>query len=126
MSRSYKKNVFGNWYSYHSMKEWRTEQNRKLRHGAKQIINTCEDWNELHVPVLKEVSNIYDSPRDGRTWPWKVPLLNQCAVDIHDYLYTRYTEDRLNRHFEIKDNHFKDCRCYSNKRHSSYWKIKRK
>lgn len=132
MSRSYRKNVFGSWVNSRSMKEWRTQENRRLRHNAKQLINTCEDWDNLIIPILNDYETLWGSPQDGRKRPWGVPLMNQCEWDSHKWKhsYTRYwAAERLEEYYGLDDSgHFKnkECQCYHNKRNAYYWRLKRK
>ena len=122
MSRSYRKNVFGTWYGYKSMKAWRTQENRKVRHHSKQLINSCEDYDALIIPVLNDYDTLWGSPNDGRKKPWDVPLLNQCEWDAHKYRHVYrwiYCRD------ELVDGHLEKCTCYSNKK-TYYWELKRK
>lgn len=126
MSRSYRKNVYGTWYGYHSMKSWRTQENRRLRHNAKQLINTCDDYDALIIPVLNDFDTLWGSPNDGRKHLWEVPLLNQCAWDAHKWKHSftyRYGSYDLNEegHFEKRT-----CQCYENKRNGYYWRLRRK
>lgn len=124
MSRSYRKNVFATWVHSKRMKSWRTQENRRLRHNAKQLINTCEDYDRLIIPVLNDYDTLWGSPNDGRKKPWDKPLLNQCEIDHHKYVHCwgllyRYARD------EYDGAHYKDCVCYDNKK-GEYWKVKRK
>ncbi len=125
MSRSYRKNVFGTWYGYHSLKAWRTQENRRLRHNAKQLINNCEDYDALVIPVLNDYDTLWGSPNDGRKKPWDVPLLNQCEWDAHKYRHHFGILGWYSSRYELKDGHLDPCKCYSNKR-SYYWELRRK
>lgn len=128
MSRSYRKNNFDSYvcYSRRSMKAWRTQENRRLRHNAKQIINNCLDYDKLIIPVLNDYDTLWGSPQDGRKHYIEVPALNQCEIDHYEYLL-RWGTDRgwYNRYYGFKDGHYRKCRCYYNKR-NWYWKTKRK
>lgn len=123
MSRSYRKNVFGSWVNNHSMKGWRTQENRRLRHNAKQLINNCEDYDKLVIPILNDYDTLWGSPQDGRKHPWDVPLVNQCEWDEHRY-NNRFGPRPWRKLF--KDGHLKPCGCYHNKRGGLYWKMRRK
>jgi hypothetical protein len=73
MSRSYRHSPFkGN--GANSDKPGKIQANRTLRFAVRQAINSCRDWDNLVVPLLREVSNVWDFPKDGKgriekTWP---------------------------------------------------------
>lgn len=124
MSRSYRKNVYGTWYGYKSMKAWRTKENRRLRHNAKQLINTCEDYDSLIIPILNDYDTLWGSPNDGRKRRWKVPLINQCEWDAkthHNRWYLWSLKDR----YKLINGHHDNCQCYGNHK-AYYWELKRK
>lgn len=128
MSRSYRKNVFDSYvcYSSKSMKAWRTQENRRLRHNSKQLINTCEDYDALILPVLDDYDTMWGSPQDGKKHIIYKPALNQCDLDYYEYVRKGSSWNVFAiRYHGYANGHFKDCRCYSNKR-SYYWKVKRK
>jgi hypothetical protein len=114
------------------MKQWRTRENRRLRHNAKQIINICENYDNLIIPVLNDYDTLWGSPQDGRKRYIPKPALNQCELDLQRYLissfrwYGTISEERLDKLVNSFRHGGRDCECYSNKRHCSYWKIKRK
>ena len=135
MSRSYRKNVFASFVSGGGMKAWRSQENRRLRHNAKQIINTCEDWDNLIIPILNDYDTLWGSPNDGRKKPWSKPYLNQCEVDLEKWIRWSYrwyahnpevVERRIREYKEKYIHGSKYCYCYDNKRNSWYWKLKRK
>lgn len=125
MSRSYRKNVFDSTvcYSRKAMKAWRTQENRRLRHKAKQLINTCLDYDALIIPVLNDFDTLWGSPRDGANHIIPLPALNECEIRLHRLVMSH--GPRVYRWYTYKDGHFKYCYCYSNKK-SYYWKAKRK
>lgn len=125
MSRSYRKNVFGSWVSPPSMKAWRTQENRRLRHNSKLLINNCKDYDSLVLPVLNDYDTLWGSPQDGRKKPWPQPLLNQCEWDAHKYRHSYNRWGWYNPHYELKNGHLDPCHCYDNKR-QWYWQLKRK
>lgn len=51
-----------------SEKEWKREANRKLRHATAQVLQAMPsgDPDALVLPVLDEVANPYDSPKEGK------------------------------------------------------------
>lgn len=123
MSRSYRKNVYGTWYGYKSMKAWRTQENRRLRHNAKQLISTCEDYDNLIIPILDDYDTLWGSPNDGRKRRWKVPLINQCEFDSHK---CEQEWGYLSKSVQLnKDGHLSNCQCYGNHK-AHYWELKRK
>ena len=128
MSRSYRNNVYDSYvcYSRKSMKAWRTQENRRLRHNAKQLINNCEDYDKLIIPILDDYETLWGSPQDGKKHIIDPPALNECELYRHD-LEMRWGkgDEYLDRWYPLKNGHLKDCKCYSNK-HSYYWKCKRK
>lgn len=120
VSRSHKYRPFDSWCSSKSMKAWRTKENQRLRHNAKQLINNCEDYDALVIPVLNDYDTLWGSPQDGRKHWQERPALNQCEVDAQKYnMMGKYY------HTEIKDGHHPHCSCYGNKR-GWYWKMLRK
>ena len=129
MSRSYRKNVYASIFGSRSMKAWRTQENRRLRHNAKQLINICNDYDNLIIPVLNDYDTLWGSPQDGTKHLVKKPLLNQCERDSEKW---RMQVNRYSwgggRHELNKEGHLKNysCSCYSNKRSAYYWCVKRK
>jgi len=138
VSRSYRKNVFSCMvcHGIHAMKEWRTKENRRLRHNAKQILNTCKDYDELIIPVLNDYDTLWGSPQDGRKRYVKKPLVNQCEVDLQKAIhfvyrwYERHPQSTIEEIIEKEKQRYvhggKHCDCYTNKKHSWYWEAKRK
>ncbi len=82
MSRSYKKSSYDSWHSSKAMKAWRTQENRRLRHNAKQIIDTCEDYDVLIIPIINDYDTLWGSPQDGRKFYLEKPYVNQCNLII--------------------------------------------
>ncbi|OPZ83678.1 MAG: hypothetical protein BWY75_02962 [bacterium ADurb.Bin425] len=65
MSNSYRKNPFiGN--CSHSDKPGKVNANRTLRTHVRQALRTCDDFEALILPLLREVSNVWDFPKDGK------------------------------------------------------------
>jgi hypothetical protein len=123
MSKSYKKNPFFS-CRVGSFKSWKQEINRTYRTKCKQLINNCKDWDNLIIPIIDEVGNFYNSPKDCYGRYQEKPFENQCLIDEYERLICweyhfkwRYT---LN-----KKRHHKYCNCYGNKR-GWYWKMMRK
>lgn len=109
-----------------NMKEWRTISNRKLRRKAKQVLHNCKDYDNLVVPILREVSDVWSSPRDGNMHYYHKPLMNQCVWDEIKYI-NRWGRSTIHQNslYGFDGQHYKNCHCYTNKR-GSYWKLKRK
>jgi len=125
MSRSVKKNSFGSWHSSKSMKAWRTQENRRLRHNSKQIINICDDYDVLIIPDIDDYDTLWGSPQDGKKHYWEAPLANQCEVDLYEHQLRTGRDEWYTRYYGFNKGHFRNCRCYSNK-HNWYWKNLRK
>ena len=51
-----------------SEKEWKREENRKLRHAADRVLQRLPsaDPDALVLPVLDEVANQFSGPKDGK------------------------------------------------------------
>lgn len=51
-----------------SEKQWKREANRKLRKAAAQVLQQLpsSDPDGVILPVLKDVANLYDSPKEGK------------------------------------------------------------
>lgn len=65
MSNSYRKTpVIGN--CSHSDKPGKVIANRTLRTRVRQTLRTCTDYDGLILPLLREVSNVWDFPKDGK------------------------------------------------------------
>lgn len=128
MSRSYYKNSFSSMvcHSRRAMKAWRSQENRRLRHSAKQLINSCEDYDNLIIPVLNDFDTMWGSPIDGRKFYVKKPLLNQCEADRHKLKHGWSSRWFGKKEKDFDGQHYKKCTCYSNKRGAWYWKTRRK
>lgn len=127
MSRSYKKHVFSSWGRSSSMKEWRTQENRRLRHNAKQLINNCLDFDGLIIPVLNDYDTLWGSPKDGRNYYMEIPLLNECEIDSYEYR-TQQGPSRADWHdkfYKFDGEHYANCRCYGSA-NSFYERTRRK
>jgi hypothetical protein len=115
------------------MGAWKSQENRRLRHNAKQLINTCEDYDALIIPILDDYDTLWGSPQDGRKWYQEKPLLNQCEVDFGQTCqdaYKWYSNDlafakRIKSYIEYYKHGGRGCNCYTNKR-GWYWKNLRK
>lgn len=66
MSNSVRKNpVFG--FCADSDKPGKRLANRAYRSICRQVLATCDDYDDLVMPHLREVSNVWDFPKDGKT-----------------------------------------------------------
>lgn len=67
MSRSYAKHPY---FSYHkgrrnSEKEHKRLVNRRMRRISKQLVNNNWEDEDLVLPVIDEIGNLYNYPSDG-------------------------------------------------------------
>ncbi len=63
MSRSFKKSPV---VSPLSSKVFNSKANRRERNKVRVLLNAVTDPDALVLPIHYEISNIYDSPKDGR------------------------------------------------------------
>jgi hypothetical protein len=124
MSRSYRKNIFDSYvcYSRRSMKAWRSQENRRLRRTSKVLIDNCEDFDSLILPVLNDFDTLWGSPQDGKKHYIDAPLLNECEFRRHERMMKGFF-NIVNYRFDGE--HYESCECYTNRR-SYYWKLTRK
>lgn len=68
MSRSKRSEPITGITTAKSEKEWKRDANRKLRRAATQTLQQLPtaDPDEMILPVLDEVANQYDGPKDGK------------------------------------------------------------
>ena len=66
MSRSYRKSPFSSNACANSDKPGKVQANRKLRAGVRVVFAACNDLEGLLMPLLREVSCVYDFPKDGK------------------------------------------------------------
>ena len=65
MSRSYRHTpIIGN--CSQSDKPGKVIANRTLRCHTRQALATCVDFDALALPLLREVSNVWSFPKDGK------------------------------------------------------------
>ncbi len=62
MSRSFRRNPV---LAPSSSKEFKGTTNRKFRTAVRKRLHNCADYDRLVIPVIREVSDLYDSPKDG-------------------------------------------------------------
>lgn len=67
MSRSFKKSPV---VSPDSSKEFNSTSNRRLRTHVARMLRVCTDFDNLVLPIPREVSNVYDSPKENRCTLW--------------------------------------------------------
>lgn len=66
MSHSYRKHCFYSFHSYKSQKEDKRLGNRRLRRNISQLLLKWGEVDEdLVLPILDEILNKYDMPKDG-------------------------------------------------------------
>ncbi len=66
MARSFRHTPIIGMTTCRSEKKDKTFANRKLRHINKNLLQTCEDWDELSLSELREVSNVWCFGKDGK------------------------------------------------------------
>ena len=65
MARSYRHSPFmGN--CSHSDKAGKVVAHRRLRARQRQALVACRDFDALVLPVMREVSDVWDFPKDGK------------------------------------------------------------
>lgn len=65
MARSYRHTpIMGN--CSHSDKPGKVKAHRSLRANVRMAFANCRDYDDLIVPILREVSNVWDFPKDGK------------------------------------------------------------
>lgn len=65
MSRSYKKHCYSYFATCNSQKEWKRLVNREIRRGARQLLQSKSENEDLLFPTIDEIGNVYSSPADG-------------------------------------------------------------
>jgi len=65
MARSVRHSPFMGFCS-HSDKPGKILAHRSLRAAERQALSACRDWDALVMPILREVSNVWDFPKDGK------------------------------------------------------------
>jgi hypothetical protein len=65
MSRSYRHAPFMGHCS-HSDKPGKIGANRTLRAATRGAVSNCRDWDNFVAPILREVSSVWDFPKDGK------------------------------------------------------------
>lgn len=64
MSRSRRKNPIAGITTAETEHKWKKTTQRRCRHGAKQTLKITEDGDK--VKDLREVSDVYWAPKDGK------------------------------------------------------------
>lgn len=67
MSRSYRHSPFLSYSCAESDKPGKIFANRSLRAASRATLAGCNDFDDLLMPVIREVSNVYTFPKDGKT-----------------------------------------------------------
>jgi len=65
MSRSVRHTPIMGWCS-HSDKPGKVKANRALRVATRKAMTAGRDWDALALPLLREVSSVWDFPKDGK------------------------------------------------------------
>lgn len=68
MSRSYKKTPIFGITKAKSEKEDKRIANRALRANVRTILDSCDDYEDLIIPIIREVSNVWGFAKDGRRY----------------------------------------------------------
>lgn len=79
MSRSYKKSPV---VSPSSSKEFNSKANRRERHKVHVLLKTTMDYSSLLLPLKREISNLYDSPKDGRCNMFGTPTHGDQGAEL--------------------------------------------
>ena len=67
MAHSFRHTPIIGWTTCRSEKKDKTTANRKLRHIVRNLLHTCDNnWSDLQLPELWEVSNVYFFGKDGK------------------------------------------------------------
>ena len=86
MSRSYKHAPIHSNTTAHTQKEWKRDNNRTLRSKEKRLSHRiCQDpyqFEDVIYPIMREVSNIYDSPSDGRSGYWRGKFVFVRGIEV--------------------------------------------
>lgn len=83
MSRSFKSSPV---VSPNSCKFFNTKANRRLRKKVRVILHTAVDFDAITLPVQREVSNIYDSPKDGRCNMFGTPHHGEEGAELKKFM----------------------------------------
>lgn len=79
MSRSYKKSPV---VSPSSSKDFNSKANRRERHKVRMLLSSSVDYTNLVLPVKREISNLYDSPKDGRCNMFGTPTHGDEGIEL--------------------------------------------
>jgi len=83
MSRSFKKSPV---VSPSSSKAFNSKANRRLRHKVRVLLLKTENADSLVLPLPREVSNIYDSPKDGRCNMFGTPTTGDEGAELKKFM----------------------------------------
>jgi hypothetical protein len=67
MSRSYRKNPIHG-HGGGSEKECKRSYNRALRSNVHQNLNTCDDFENLVLPIVREIRDVWNMAKDGKSF----------------------------------------------------------
>jgi len=129
MARSRKKNPVYSHTNAGSMKWWKRNAHKRLRQAFRLRIMSCEDWDNLNIPEIREVSNIWSSPQDGGHRITEKPDDLECLRERIEDSIRGYTWRITNFNYYIgSDGHYINkakCECITNK-NSWYYRVFRK
>lgn len=83
MSRSLKRSPV---ISPNSSKQFNSKANRRQRLMVRVLLETCLDLDSLVLPVKREISNLYDSPKDGRCNMFGMKLTDEDGHELNKLL----------------------------------------
>ena len=66
MARSYRRTPIVSYTTARTDKPGKQQANRTLRAAARHALANCRDYEELTMPALREVSNVWSFPKDGK------------------------------------------------------------
>jgi hypothetical protein len=76
MDRSYRHTPIVSYTCAKSDKPGKVLANRAFRAAERHALSGCRDYDELIMPVVREVSSVWDFPKDGKHYmknrlaPW--------------------------------------------------------
>jgi hypothetical protein len=75
-----------------SLHDWRRSVSRALRRRVRALVRLRWPEEDLVLPVVDEVGNPYDGPRDGTGWyePYRVTVEWRAAHGAHSSRFAHY------------------------------------
>ncbi len=83
MSRSFKSSPV---VSPNSCKFFNSKANRRLRKKVRVILSTSVEFDDVVLPIQREISNIYDSPKDGRCNMFGTPRHGEEGAELKKFM----------------------------------------